>query len=59
MIAGILPVLLLLVVLAAVSPIIWLLWILVLVAVPVAHMIGAGVRLHRWRLAHERSKEGL
>lgn len=59
MIAGILPVLLLLVVLAAVSPIIWLLWILVLIAVPVTHMIGAGVRLHRWRLAHERSKEGL
>ncbi|MCW2918323.1 MAG: serine/threonine protein kinase, partial [Actinomycetia bacterium] len=59
MIAGILPVLLLLVVFAAVSAIIWLLWILVLVAAPVAHAIGAGIRLHRWRLAHEHSKEVL
>jgi eukaryotic-like serine/threonine-protein kinase len=57
MIAGVLPVLLLLMVFAAVAAIIWLLWILVLVTVPVAHAIGAGVRLHRWRLAHERSKE--
>ncbi|MGI8330690.1 protein kinase domain-containing protein [Actinomadura scrupuli] len=56
MIAGILPVLLLLVVFAAVAAIIWLLWILVLVAVPVAHAIGAGVRLHRWRSAHEQAE---
>lgn len=59
MIAGILPVLLLLVVFAAVAAIIWLLWILILIAVPVAHAVGAGVRLHRWRLAHEQAKEVL
>jgi hypothetical protein len=57
MIAGILPVLLLLVVFASMVAIIWLLWILVVIAVPVAHAIAAGIRLHRWRVGRQSEGE--
>jgi hypothetical protein len=33
------------------------LWLLLIVVVPVAHMIAAGVRQHRWRLTHEQAKQ--
>ncbi|HZB29614.1 MAG TPA: serine/threonine-protein kinase [Streptosporangiaceae bacterium] len=32
------------------------LWLLIVVVVPVAHTIAAGVRQHRWRQTHERTK---
>jgi eukaryotic-like serine/threonine-protein kinase len=32
------------------------LWLLLLVVVPVAHLIAAGVRQHKWRQTHERTK---
>ena len=32
------------------------LWLLVIVAVPVGHTIFAGVRMHRWRQAHEQAQ---
>ena len=32
------------------------LWLLLVVVVPVAHTIAAGVRQHRWRQTHERTK---
>jgi hypothetical protein len=56
LIAGILPLLLLLVLFTALISIAWVLWLLVLVAAAVAHAAGAGIRLSRWRQAHERAK---
>ncbi|MFD0540675.1 hypothetical protein ACFQY7_49630 [Actinomadura luteofluorescens] len=47
--AATVPLLLFLLLLAAVTSIASLLWVLVLIAVPVAHAVAAGVRLHRWR----------
>ncbi|MFD0685025.1 serine/threonine-protein kinase [Actinomadura fibrosa] len=51
LIAGIVPLLLVLLLLAAVTPVASLLWLLVLLAGPAAHAVAAGVRLHRWRQA--------
>ncbi|MFA1545111.1 protein kinase domain-containing protein [Actinomadura chokoriensis] len=51
LIAVTLPLLLLLLLLAALTSIASLLWLLVLIAVPAAHAVAAGVRLHRWRQA--------
>lgn len=49
--AATLPLLLFLLLLAAVTSIASLLWVLVLIAVPAAHAVAAGVRLHHWRQA--------
>ncbi|HEU5157962.1 MAG TPA: serine/threonine-protein kinase [Streptosporangiaceae bacterium] len=51
--AAALIVLLLLPILSALSR---ALWLLLIVVVPVSHMIAAGVRQHRWRKAHERTR---
>ena len=51
LIAVTLPLLLLLLLLAALTSIASVLWLLVLIAVPAAHAVAAGVRLHRWRQA--------
>ncbi|MFA1541286.1 serine/threonine-protein kinase [Actinomadura monticuli] len=51
LIAVTLPLLLLLLLLAALTSVASLLWLLVLIAVPAAHAVAAGVRLHRWRQA--------
>ncbi|MBB6400156.1 hypothetical protein BKA00_007070 [Actinomadura coerulea] len=49
--AATLPLLLFLLLLAAVTSVASLLWVLVLIAVPAAHAVAAGVRLHHWRQA--------
>ncbi|WP_018655773.1 protein kinase domain-containing protein [Actinomadura flavalba] len=49
---GVVPLLIVFLLLSAVTPVAGLLWLFALVAVPVAHAVGAGVRLHRWRQAH-------
>ncbi|MFB9193826.1 protein kinase [Actinomadura verrucosospora] len=49
--AATVPLLLFLLLLAAVTSIASLLWVLVLIAVPAAHAVAAGVRLHHWRQA--------
>ncbi|MGH3391761.1 MAG: protein kinase domain-containing protein [Actinomadura sp.] len=56
LIAGILPLLLVLVVFSAVTAIAGALWLMILVIAPAAHAIGAGIRLHGWRQAHEQEK---
>ncbi|MFI6517190.1 protein kinase [Spirillospora sp. NPDC050679] len=56
LILGIVPLLLVLLLLSAVTAVASLLWLLVLVAVPVAHAVGAGVRLHHWRQAHREAE---
>lgn len=53
LLAGLLPIVLLLVVFAALAAIVWLLWILLLFAAAAGHAIAAGLRLHRWKQAHE------
>ncbi|WP_141578187.1 serine/threonine-protein kinase [Actinomadura sp. WMMA1423] len=47
------PAVLLLLVIGALTSIASMLWILVMVAVPAAHVVAAGVRLHHWRLARK------
>jgi hypothetical protein len=47
LLAGTVPLLLILLLLAAVTPVASLLWLLLLIAVPVAHAVAAGVRRHR------------
>jgi len=54
--AGLFLLLLLTVLLPALLSIARALWLLLIVVVPVAHAIAAGVRLHRWRQAHERAR---
>jgi hypothetical protein len=51
-----LPLLLLAILFTAVLSLLWLLWLTVLVVVPLAHTISAGIRLSRWRQAHERAE---
>jgi hypothetical protein len=53
LLAATVPLLLILLLLAAVTPVASLLWLLALVVVPAAHAVAAGVRLHRWRQAHD------
>ncbi|MFP3961458.1 serine/threonine-protein kinase [Actinomadura fulvescens] len=57
LLAGTVPLLIILLLLAAVTPVASLLWLMVLLAAPVAHAVAAGVRLHRWRQAHERERQ--
>ncbi|WP_245667451.1 protein kinase domain-containing protein [Actinomadura macra] len=49
LLAGTVPLLIILLLLGAVTSVAALLWILLLVAVPAAHAVAAGLRLHRWR----------
>ncbi|WP_231330265.1 serine/threonine-protein kinase [Actinomadura graeca] len=49
LLAGTVPLLIILLLLGAVTSVAALLWILLLLAVPAAHAVGAGLRLHRWR----------
>ncbi|TYB46579.1 serine/threonine-protein kinase [Actinomadura chibensis] len=49
LIAGIVPLLLVLLLLGAVTPIGSLLWLLAMAAAAFAHAVTAGMRLHRWR----------
>ncbi|MGW5412808.1 protein kinase domain-containing protein [Actinomadura geliboluensis] len=51
LLAATVPLLLLLLLLAALTSVASLLWLMVLIAVPAAHAVAAGVRLHRWRQA--------
>ncbi|MFG2005736.1 serine/threonine-protein kinase [Spirillospora sp. NPDC048911] len=53
LLAGTVPLLIILLLLAAVTPVASLLWLMVLLAAPAAHAAAAGIRLHRWRQAHE------
>ncbi|MBG6087206.1 serine/threonine-protein kinase [Actinomadura viridis] len=52
LLAGTVPLLLILLLMAAVTPVASLLWLLVLGAGAVGHAVAAGVRLHRWRQEH-------
>jgi hypothetical protein len=56
LIAGIVPLLLVLILFSALIALVWALWLMVLVIVPAGHAVGAGVRLHKWRQSHEQSK---
>ncbi|KAB2344145.1 serine/threonine protein kinase [Actinomadura rudentiformis] len=57
LLAGTVPLLIILLLLAAVTPVASLLWLMVLLAAPVAHAVAAGVRLHRWRQALEGERQ--
>ncbi|WP_227022955.1 protein kinase domain-containing protein [Actinomadura rubrobrunea] len=52
LLAGTVPLLLILMLMAVVTSVASLLWTLLLVAGPAAHAVAAGVRLHRWRQRH-------
>jgi hypothetical protein len=56
LLAGVLPLILILLLFSVLSALAEFLWIIVLLAVPVAHATAAGLRLHRWRQAHEETK---
>lgn len=56
LIAGVVPILLLLILFGALTSLASVLWLLTLVAVAAGHAIGAGVRMHHWRQAHEVAK---
>ncbi|HEV7932639.1 MAG TPA: serine/threonine protein kinase, partial [Actinomadura sp.] len=56
LLAAALPLLLLLVILPAFLAVAWILWIAVMVLMPIAHGIGAALRLHRWRQVHEQAR---
>ncbi|WP_243772640.1 serine/threonine-protein kinase [Actinomadura barringtoniae] len=53
LLAGIVPLLLILLLMAVLTSVASLLWTFMLVAVAAGHAVGAGVRLHWWRQAHE------
>lgn len=53
----VLPLLMLLILIPALIAVAWLLWLAVLVIVPLAHIVVTGVRMQRWRQAHERARE--
>ncbi|GAA1561872.1 hypothetical protein GCM10009678_50950 [Actinomadura kijaniata] len=53
---GVVPLLLVLLLVSMMTAVAGLLWLLLLVATPAAHAAGAGVRLHRWRRAHEEAE---
>jgi hypothetical protein len=53
LIAGVVPILLLLILFGALTSLASVLWLLTLVVVAAGHTIGAGVRMHHWRQAHE------
>ena len=55
--AGLLPLILILMIFSVLSALAEFLWIMVLLAVPIVHATVAGLRLHRWRQAHEERKE--
>jgi hypothetical protein len=59
LLAGTVPLLIILLLTAVLTSVASLLWMLVLVAVAAGHAVGAGVRLHRWRQAHEASARDL
>jgi hypothetical protein len=52
LLAGTVPLLLILLLMGAISPFASPLWVLVMVAGAAAHAVAAGVRLHRWRQEH-------
>ncbi|WP_285491975.1 serine/threonine-protein kinase [Actinomadura sp. NBRC 104425] len=52
LLAGTIPLLLILLLVSMITPVASLLWLLLLVAGPAAHAVAAGVRLHRWRQQH-------
>ena len=51
LIAGVVPLLLLLLVFSVLTALAEFFWMLILIGVPAAHVIGAGLRLHRWKEA--------
>jgi eukaryotic-like serine/threonine-protein kinase len=51
------PLVFLLVIVSTLLSIAWLVWLAVLVMVPIVHVIATGVRIQRWRLAHEQAKQ--
>jgi hypothetical protein len=51
LLAGTVPLLILLLLAAALTSIASVLWVLVMVAGAVAHAVAAGVRMHRWQQA--------
>ncbi|SEG43721.1 Protein kinase domain-containing protein [Thermomonospora echinospora] len=57
LLAGIVPLLIILLLVSLLTALAGLLWLLVLVMVPVAHAIAAGVRLHHWKAEHERARQ--
>ncbi|MFI0351583.1 serine/threonine-protein kinase [Actinomadura sp. 9N407] len=52
LLAGTVPLLLILLLMGAISPFATPLWVLVMVAGAAAHAVAAGMRLHRWRQTH-------
>ncbi|REE96036.1 serine/threonine-protein kinase [Thermomonospora umbrina] len=56
LLAGIIPLLIILLLLSLVTAMASILWLLVLVAVPAGHAIAAGVRLHHWKQEHEQAR---
>ncbi|MBC6457495.1 serine/threonine-protein kinase [Actinomadura sp. HBU206391] len=53
---GLVPVLLIAVLLTALLSLLWLMWLLVLVAVPLGHVVSAGIRHGKWNQSHEQAR---
>ncbi|GAB3667340.1 hypothetical protein GCM10027589_33120 [Actinocorallia lasiicapitis] len=53
LVAATIPLIMLLILVSILSSLAWMLWMLVIAIATVGHGIGAGVRTHRWKQAHE------
>ncbi|WP_308286875.1 serine/threonine-protein kinase [Actinomadura parmotrematis] len=57
LLAGVVPLLVILLVVSALTAVASMLWALLMVVAAAAHCAGAGVRLHRWRQAHRTAEQ--
>jgi len=57
LLAGTIPLLIILLLLSMVTAMAGLLWLLVPVAAAATHLVAAGLRLHRWKAEHERARQ--
>jgi hypothetical protein len=51
LIAAIIPLLMILLLISILSSLAWMLWLMVVTIATIAHAIGAGIRVHHWRVA--------